>query len=623
MAELFFPKLSEFFKRKGLVTFAIRKTITPQHFEKFVDIMSDPTADQGKNAKLGEILSNALVENGITEISTVFMDDIIALEMNLPWRVEMAIQRLAKDLKVLPMFQAKSDESIKQMKLQIIQDIIRPLNHPEFLKDLIVNCYVIARHLDNIESEDVEKVIIEAFPLESLLQTSRYIFDELKSLKEMAAVNPDNPSVNRRFTVVKRILKWVARRLVLEDVAGAQRFLEQLYQNGLVSFEELPSEVQYLVNTTKMAKDIQTHPNRYAGRLLQPASEEDAGVVLKCFRRVLPQMLQEDDWLSIRLIAQATSACQQDRLRAADLPTGSSSPILLVFEGQIEKLVEKHENADGDDRRVIESIFRHIGTPGIEVLSSVLSESPSRSARKAAMRALVGMGDRTRDWVNRILDDPESQWFVKRNALMLLSTLDKEAEDPDRVRMLLQHKNARVRDEALNVTVSMRAPNVERQVIRALEDRDEKVRWRALNALPELAPLSEDSMNRLLEVIKTEVPEENEAATSQHRKATQFIRAIGAMKILKDPATVEEAILEQAQKISTAKKGLFKRLKKKQDPDQEAMLQASMTTLANIGSTVSISFLHKVANGKDLTAEAARKAAAVLEQRLVEEAVSR
>ena len=51
-SELFVPKLREYFKRKGLVTFAIKNDITPEHFESFVDIMSDPKADGSQNAKV-------------------------------------------------------------------------------------------------------------------------------------------------------------------------------------------------------------------------------------------------------------------------------------------------------------------------------------------------------------------------------------------------------------------------------------------------------------------------------------------------------------------------------------------------------------------------------------------
>ena len=176
-----------------------------------------------------------------------------------------------------------------------------------------------------------------------------------------------------------------------------------------------------------------------------------------------------------------------------------------------------------EDRPVIESIFSHIGISGIEALSAVLADNSNRSARKAAMGALLGLGDLTRDWVNKILDDTDSQWFIKRNALILLESLVKETEDPKRVHKLLRHHNARARDEALNVMVKMGGVGVEGEVIRALEDSDEKVRWRALNALPSLAPLSEDSMSHLLGVIDKDIPEETEAATRQQRKATQFI----------------------------------------------------------------------------------------------------
>ena len=52
---------------------------------------------------------------------------------------------------------------------------------------------------------------------------------------------------------------------------------------------------QYLVNTTRMTRDIQTHPDRYAGRLLQPDNTDDTDLGLKCFHRVLPQLIDEED----------------------------------------------------------------------------------------------------------------------------------------------------------------------------------------------------------------------------------------------------------------------------------------------------------------------------------------
>ena len=175
-AELFVPKLRDFFDRKGLMSFAIKKQMNPAHFESYIEIMSDPKADRAKNNKMGEVLTKALTDHGITEISTVFMDDMIVLEKNLPWRVEMAILRLTKDLKVLPMFKEKSDDAILNLKVKIIHDIIRPLKYGQYLKELLVNCYIIAKHVENISAQEIEEVIVEGIPGALLLPTSRLLF---------------------------------------------------------------------------------------------------------------------------------------------------------------------------------------------------------------------------------------------------------------------------------------------------------------------------------------------------------------------------------------------------------------------------------------------------------------
>ncbi len=325
MAELFVPKLRDYFNRKGLVSFAVKKAISAGHFDDFVDVMSDPAAERRENAKVGELLTRALIDRGISGISTVFMDDIIVLEKNLPWRVEMAIQRLAKDLKVLPMFRAESDAAITEMKLQIIQDILRPLKHPEFLKDLIVNCYIIARHVKNIEEEDIEQVIIDAFPLDKLLPISHSVFEEMHRMREMSAQDPHNDSVKQRFAAVRRILKHVSRRLVFADVRGAQRFLEQLHANGILAFHELPQDVQYLVNTRKMAKDVAVHVKQYVQRMLDPGSAEDAGVLLACFRRVIPTLLEQGDARTVLYLVRATAKAAAD---GVGLP---ADPLKVLF----------------------------------------------------------------------------------------------------------------------------------------------------------------------------------------------------------------------------------------------------------------------------------------------------
>jgi HEAT repeat protein len=609
MAELFVPKLREYFKRKGLVSFAVKKDITPEHFDRFVDIMSDPKADTGEKDKIGKLLSNALVENGITEISTVFMDDLIRLELSLPFRVEMAIQRLAKDLKVMPLFRGKDQEDIRTMKLQIIQDILRPLKHPEFLKDLIINCYVITQHVKSLKTEDIEKVIIEGFPLNSLLPTSRYIFEELDRLREMKINNPDNPTLENRFAGVKRILKWVSRRLVLEDVRGAQSFLENLYLNRVLSFEELPSDVQYLVNTDRMAKDVQNNIRSYVNRMLNVKTSDDAALMVKLMRRILPALIENADWQTILYLTKSAAKVAKTSNIFKNSPDLPANPLPFVFKDRTDEMVTAYEKADESQRALIDNITDFLGPQGIQILSKILSDSEDRGARKNAMDALTQKGDRVRDWIFKVLDDPKQKWFLIRNALMLLGHVGKNEKDIEHARKLLQHEQPRVRDEALNVVISLKAADAEDVVLTALDDADDKVRWRAMNGLADLSPVSEGSIKKLLGLITVEAPEDKEEAVGHYRKTAQLIRALGGISNIPNRSEAEDIILEMARRSSEQKKGLLKRIKKSSDSDQSAILSAAITTLGNIGGPKSETFLDELAGSKSPQAEPAQKAA--------------
>ena len=83
----------------------------------------------------------------------------------LPWRVSIILRRLAKDLKVVPMFRSATAEKMKLIKKQIVEDIIRPLNNLDLLKDLIVNCDIIVDHITHLmEIDELEKLIVSSLP---------------------------------------------------------------------------------------------------------------------------------------------------------------------------------------------------------------------------------------------------------------------------------------------------------------------------------------------------------------------------------------------------------------------------------------------------------------------------
>jgi hypothetical protein len=335
------------------------------------------------------------------------------------------------------------------MKLQIIQDIIRTLRHPEFLKDLVINCYIVASHIENMQTQEIEQAIIDAFPEQAILPTSKSILKELDQLKEAWKEHPFNEVLKRRITNVKRILKWVARRLVLTDTPGARSFFEQLYHDEILTFEDLPPDVQYVINTIKMADDVRAHVKHHAHRILKAESVDDAVVILKLFKRVAPLLIENQDWPVLLVIIKAVDKVAKEASLASEKTGLGLDPLDYIFEDLKEELVSAYLNTEESQRRTIDEITERSGSLGVEILGKVLSESDDRGAHKAATDAMIKKGDLARDWVLQVLDDTDQEWHLQRNALKVLTCVGHGDDDIDRARKLLRHSHPRVRDEAL------------------------------------------------------------------------------------------------------------------------------------------------------------------------------
>ena len=542
-AELFLPKFNEYFNRKSLLSLAIKKHITQDHFEKFVDIMCNPAADASQNAKVGDTLTKSLVENGINEISAVFMDDLIALETNLPWRVQMAIQRLAKDLKVLPLFESKSEEAIKEMKIKIIQDILRPLRHPNMLADIVINSYLIASHIEDLKVHELEKTIINSFPFEILIPTSRYIFAELDNLTGEVKTHPGNKILKRRLSALRRILKWVAKRVIQEKVPDAQKFLVRLYFNDILAYDEVPQDVKYQINTIKMSRDVKDNLSNYVQWIQNVIFADEFDVLLKCFKRVTPILIEYQAWTILHAIAAEFNEVEQDKGFFADSSGQGPSPLEQIFLNNVVGLVDAFGSEETTDRESISSLIGELGDLGINILGQILEESANKQARLAAVEIMSSLTDKARPRVREILDDHQREWSLHRNALLILGNVGNRDEDMTRLRKYLRHGDPRVRLEALKAAVELKAKDTEPLIIQGLQDRESIVQREAVNCLRNLQTLSKDSVDKLLDMLNGTPPKEKDELVEFNRKNIAVIRALAVLKNSPSRKDIETTIL--------------------------------------------------------------------------------
>jgi hypothetical protein len=337
-------------------------------------------------------------------------------------------------------------------------------------------------------------------------------------------------------------------------------------------------------------------------------SSETAAVLIKCFRRIMPVLIEHADWEIPLTITKAVSQAARNNTVFSQDTGLPLKPHKFIFKGLTTELYEAYIEAEESQRQVIGRIAAKLGSQGIEILSRVLSDCDDRAARKEATDFLIKKGDLARRWVLKVLDDPNQPWYLQRNALMILRYVGKGEGDIDRARKLLGNTHPRLRDEALNTVLELKASDAEQLVIDALNDPDDKVRWRATSALTELSPLTESSVEQILNIINAEPPEEKEDALRHIRKVSQLITSLGVLEGHRNLMLVEDTLLDIGQKVSGQKKGLLKRLTKSGETDQAPIISATITTLGKIGTPKSEAFLAKLAGGKTNQAEPAQKA---------------
>ncbi len=619
MAELFLPKLSDYYDRKRLLSFAIRQEITLEHFNRFIDIMSDPEVEHHESAKAGDILTSALIESGITEISTVFEGDRIDLGLNLPWRVEMAIQRLAKDFRIMPMFKGISMETLKKIKMQTITDILRPLKHPRYYSDFLVNCHAIAREVKDVSSEVIENMIVDAFPLDLLIPTSHFAFAELNRLEKQKSKEPGTTGISRRLINIRRILKMVANRVATQRSKGTTHFLMDLYKNAVLAFADLSPEAQYLVNSRKLADDMVSDFSKYEESLRRPQTTEEAVVCLKCLRRAAPTLIADLNFDALIKISALIHEVSTEKIMQSDAvarelenvknsmemagdghaSVDSSEPsepfYAFVFGATSGLLINAFAQTDAGGHKKIGAFLGSIGLLGVRTMSRALAESKDKEIRKSAVESMIHMGELSRKWALQVLLNKQNAWYLHRNAMMILRNVSRNSQDFETVRIFTIHENPRLREEMIGLIIGLRPSDSESLIIGALDDPDARVRWRAARALSDISPISGEAMNEILAIITVPTAKEKQTAAEHKKKIANLISAMNGMPDIPGVFRVETEILGVIEKLAEQEKGMLKIFKRGTVTDEDiGIIKAALLLLSRIGTTASESVLTRI-----------------------------
>jgi len=385
-------------------------------------------------------------------------------------------------------------------------------------------------------------------------------------------------------------------------------------ENVPVRKQDIP---QYRCDTARMVRDVRGYVRCYVGRILQVKSTEDAVILLKLFRRILPALIEQGDWKTVLYLTRAVDKAAKTTVYFAAASGLPANPLEIVYNNHTAKLITACTTADAVNRKIINDIAGRLDGLGIEIMASTLSACRDHAEKKGVLAALINKGDATRSWILSVLDAPGQKWYLKRTALLLLKYVGKKETEIDRARKLVYDDHPRVREAALNVLTTLQVAGAEDNVIAALYDPDDKVRRRAMSCLTQLSPLCERVIKKLLAKLSSRAPREKKEAAVYYRQIARMVKALGTVSEMPNHAEAERIILPLACKLSQPKRRFLRRIEESILPEYSDVLSAAITVLGKIGTIKSETFLEKLADSDLPQAEHARLAANKIKLRYI------
>ncbi len=608
-SDLFIPKLQDYFERKSLNSFVIKKDITPEHFESFIDIMSEPIAESADVSRLGEYLTKALADQDITEVSTIFKNDIVLSRGKLPWRVSIILRRLAKDLKMVPMFRSASAEKMILIKKQIVEDIIRPLNNFDLLRDLIVNCDIIVDHITHLlEVDEMENLMINSLPINAVIPVAHAVLEVYEeNKKDIKSDDKDDESFSKkRDLYLAKVLNITARRIVLENVPDAVSLFERLYENDIVDVDMLPEKMRFDIQSKKIAEYIIAEFDTFIEKAMSADTDEDMQTQVTIFKRVIPHLIRLKEWAVMKSIMETLRVYEsrsQGVSKASDLFLHMPDAVLDGYE---EAFADEFINADNDSKAHINEILIQLNSKCIDILSVVLNKGKEPNVFKNAIDLLSQKGELARQWSLKILDDPDQSLAMMNFALLVITNVGR-SDDVKSVEKNLRHSNSSIRAKALVAMVKINEKEAETSLIDALSDGEEKVRNQAVNLLEHELTVSQASAGKILTYVKEKLNNKNITA-KEAGFISALLRIVGKIKDGSNKEFLENEIIAMASDLLRERKGLLKFMSTELSREHEEIICACASVLGKMGGAKSKDFLRAHINDKSLFSNVAREA---------------
>jgi hypothetical protein len=586
MAELYDEKLIHFLKKKELVSLTIKQKMQRQEFYDFIDVMSKPILTDIHDKHKRDRFIFFLQDKGIRNVSFIFNEDLIRWERNVPWRAWIAISRLKKDISLIPILRDLDQEELKEVKKEVVSDVLRPLEDPKLAFSTLVNSDLIDSNV--MGEEEIEEYIIDSLSDDMLFVGVEEFINSHSRLKKLV----DQKAYEEKLL---RILNGFKVRLKESENKKSDGLLEKLYKNGMISFDELPPRLKQEIFLKRFLKTFLNDPDSVLTRFDQMEDEKQYGSLVKSISCILPQLIERDRFQEFQRIL----LILERHIKEGDQRGGQAQ---VVFE-QIgssdipSKLKDKFMSGKKEIRVALYPIFLSLESCMTLHLLAVIDETEDKWVRKNAIELFLQMGPVAGSYLEQALKVGRFREEVFIDVVKTLVTMDNQ-EMKEKMTSLVNeyrhHQDPGVRQHALTLLAEVKGIGAEGTLFNALNDSNLEVRKTAMKCLGIIR--SKKAFPVFLEMLKntTESPSKDAEEIEN-----QIYSALGFMgnHVKHDDKTPEGILLEALG--DRAQTGTISRfLKRKGNTLSEEAICIICDSLARIGTEISESVLTELAKNK-------------------------
>lgn len=368
--QMIVPRFIEYFDRHDLVSLAFRRGLTLHEFERFITVWTRPGAHHRDRGTL----SDELINEAVSHVSTVSVGELGLDETELPWQVRVCLARLRRDLRTVPLFSTLDVDALREVKRQIFADVVRPLRDVIQLRMLIEFAPRIEKQLaslDDVQDIDIAASVTDAVHDDRLCELTIAL---LKAIDRS-----DGDALLRLSGVVAGCAISLLARKSVESFPA----LRALLARDMVSFDEIPEALQDEIAVERMLTAWST------GELTVIPSETPRD--LRLLGRLVSQVFalgRLDD--AARMVAPLV---EQTFHAGAMRDEAAAVLSACVPDGALDALIERME-AEHDEmaREPYARLLHSLSERGARALVSRIASHPQSARMGPAWQVLDRMG---------------------------------------------------------------------------------------------------------------------------------------------------------------------------------------------------------------------------------------